>query len=731
MAPVGSRVPRLDGRDKVTGRAIYVDDITVPDMLFGHTVRSKVARARIDSVTLDPAFDWTGITVVTADDITAEGGENVVHLIEDDQPALALDKIDHIDEPIALVACADRERAIEAAAHVQVAVTPLEPLLDMTKSEGVASHIRLEDGDLEAAFARADHIFEGEYRTGAQEQLYIENQGIIALPRTDGGITVKGSLQCPYYVHRALKRLMGLDDSRVAVIQTVTGGGFGGKEEYPSMIAGHAALLARKSGHPVKIIYERDEDLRATTKRHPSIVTHRTGVMSDGTLVCTEINVLFDAGAYITLSPVVLSRGLLHACGPYRYDAVVVDGRAMLTNSVPAGAFRGFGAPQVTFAYERHLDYIAGRLGIDKLEFRYKNTLGLGDRTPTGQVLDHSVAGRQVIDSVVASANYQERRVQSTNLDDPKTGERRRRGVGLSYFFHGAGFTGNGEAYLKGKVALELLAGGRVLVKTASTDIGQGTVTIFPQIAAQTMGIDVHDVEMAPPDTSQVPDSGPTVASRTTMVVGKVVQEAAQEILDKVMDGAPDGADFAQAADTYLESHGPLRVDATFRSPPNIQWDPDTYLGDAYPCFGWACDIVEVEVDLDTAEVFITRFDTAQDAGKIIHPVLAQGQVEGGSLQALGHACMEEVVWRDGGMRNDRLTNYIIPTCLDAPEMHVELIEVPYDYGPFGAKGIGEMPMDGGAPAVIAAIEHALGVPVPNEIPLTPERLLPVLKEVV
>jgi CO/xanthine dehydrogenase Mo-binding subunit len=477
------------------------------------------------------------------------------------------------------------------------------------------------------------------------------------------------------------------------------------------------------------LVYERGEDLRATTKRHPSVVHHRTGVMNDGRLVASDVQVLFDAGAYVTLTPVVLSRGLLHAAGPYRYDAVRVHGKATITNSVPAGAFRGFGAPQVTFAYERHLDYIARELGISPLEMRLKNTLQIGDRTPTGQILKESVAGRVVVDRVVASSGYEERFLAPKNLDDPQSGARRRRGVGLSYFFHGAGFTGNGEAYLKGKVALELLPSGRVRILTASTDIGQGVLTIFPQIAADTLGAPLSLIEMAPADTSKVPDSGPTVASRTTMVVGKVVLEAAKDLREKVMKGAPEGSSFEEAARTYASQNGSLRVDATFATPPGTEWEPETYRGDAYPCFGWAADVVEVEVDLDTGDVFITDFHTAHDAGRVIHPVLAEGQVEGGSLQALGHAVMEEVVWRDGGMANDRLTNYIIPTSLDAPEMATELVEIPYTYGPFGAKGIGEIPMDGGAPAVIAAIENALGHPVPNVLPLTPERLLPVLEE--
>ena len=726
---VGHPIPRLDGPDKVTGAARYVDDLVEPGMLHGWTVRSRDAHARIDAVRLDPDYDWTGIAVVTAADVLAGGGENVIHLMDDDQPALAVDRVHHPAEPIALVAAATRERAREAAAHVIVETTPLEPELDMEGDVRVARDLRIGRGDLAAAFARADRVVEATYRTGSQEHIYIEPQGVIAIPREDGGMTVKGSLQCPFYVLRALERVLGLPAERIAVIQTVTGGGFGGKEEYPSMLAAHASLLARHTGRPVKIVYERGEDMRATTKRHAAVVRHRTGVMADGTLVCADIELRVDAGAYVTLTPVVLSRAVLHAAGPYRMDAVQIRGRAMLTHSVPAGAFRGFGAPQVTFAYERHMDRIARELDIDPLALRRRNMFRRGDLTPTGQVLDESFGADAVLAKALERSDYVARRQASGPVLDAPDGRRLRRGVGLSFFHHGAGFTGNGEAKLKGKVALDLLSDGRLRIRSASTDIGQGTCTIFPQIAAEVLGIAPEGILMATPDTSQVPDSGPTVASRTTMVVGKVVHDAATEVARRVATVAADGP-FEARARAYVAAHGPLTVNATFESPPNIAWDDATYQGDAYPCFAWAADVVEVTVDMDTAEVRVDRLTTAHDAGRIIHPVLAEGQVEGGTLQALGFATMERVIAPGGVMLNDRLTNYIIPTALDAPEMDVSLVESPYGYGPYGAKGLGEIPMDGGAPAVLAAIEDALGVPVPDEVPLLPERLLATVQEV-
>jgi CO/xanthine dehydrogenase Mo-binding subunit len=727
MSIIGGSIDRVDGYDKVTGRAIYIDDITLDGMLYGRTIRSSIAHGRIRAIRFDPSFDWTGVVRVTAEDITALGCENVVHLMEDDQPVLAVDVIHHPDEPVALVAADTPERATEAARHVIVDVEALPAQLDYEASTVILNERSIERGDVEAVFARADRVIEGTYHTGLQEQLYIEPQGMLAIPGDDGSMTVKGSLQCPYYVHRAIKRFFGLPDDKVAVVQTVTGGGFGGKEEYPSILGCHAALLARKSGRPVKIVYERSEDLRATTKRHRTVVHHRTAIQDDGTLLAAMVDITMDGGAYVTLSPVVLSRGVIHAVGPYRYDALRIDGRIVGTNTPPAGAFRGFGAPQVTFAYERHMDHIAQTLGMEPLALRMKNRIQVGDESATGQVIDVSFGGDMVLDDALARSDYENKRRAAQAHNARADCGPVRKGVGMSYFFHGAGFTGNGEEKLKGKVGMSLLSGGRVRIDTASTDIGQGTLTIFAQIAADTLNIPVASVVIAPHDTSKVPDSGPTVASRTAMVVGKVVQDASRAILERLGESA--GQSFAQRGDEYLASNDSLAVECTYKGPPNVEWDDDTYLGDAYPCYAWAVDVVEVSVDMDTAHVTIDHLTTTQDAGKVLHRVLCEGQIEGGTLQGLGFATSEEVVLRDGRMVNDRLTNYIIPTTLDAPEMDVGLVEAPFPHGPFGAKGIGEMPIDGVAPAVLAAIEHAVGGPLPNVIPLTPERLLAALED--
>src|ERR1700726_3469555 len=382
----------------------------------------------------------------------------------------------------------------------------------------------IEKGDMESALKNADYIVEAEYTTGAQEQLYIENNGMIAAFDPQQGITVWGSLQCPYYVHKALMELCGLPEDRVRVVQMETGGAFGGKEDYPSMLAAHATLLAIKSGKPVKIVYDRMEDMAATTKRHPSRTRHRTAVSKDGKILGGEIEFTIDGGAYKTLTPVVLSRGALHAGGPYYWPSVRIRAKSVATNAPPHGAFRGFGAPQSLFAMERHMDFIAHTLGISPIEVRRRNFLRPGQTTTTEQVVQEQIDLGKLLDRALELAEYRAKKDTFTkeNLNADK-----KKGIGIAAFLHGAGFTGSGERYLNSLVGVETCPGGTVRVLVSSTEFGQGTKTVLCQIAAEALGLPYESVEIASADTNQVPNSGPTVASRTVMVVGKLVQSAA------------------------------------------------------------------------------------------------------------------------------------------------------------------------------------------------------------
>ena len=701
---VGRNVRRKEGQDKVSGAARYIDDLAFPGLLYGRTTRATIPCGEIVDVAFD--FDTAGFTIVDFRDIP---GRNVVALIDDDQPCLAERRIEHYAEPILLLAHADRERLTQAA--VRVNYREMRPNYDPHASSHSFKTIAIDKGDIDAGFAAADIVVEGEYRTGHQEQLYIEPNGIVAVPE-NGGIAVYGSMQCPYYVHRALTVLLNLPERRVRVVQTETGGGFGGKEEYPSTIAGHAALLALKANRPVKIVYDRVEDMVATTKRHPAIVRHRTGVTRDGRLTALDIDVVLDGGAYATLSAVVLSRGVLHATGPYRCEHVRIRGRAMKTNTPPNGAFRGFGAPQTQFAVEVHMDRIAAQLGLDPVRIRELNALRPGDTTATGQRMGRDCSALQVLREAVSRSDFRRRRAALTRARGRNGHARTARGIGLSLFFHGSGFTGGGEVKLASKASLALTdRGARILV--ASTEIGQGTRTMHAQIVADTLGVPYDCVDVNAADTADVPDSGPTVASRTCMIVGRLLQRCAEEMRARLGQMTPR---------QYRRRHGDLVITKEYEKPAEIAWDDATYRGDAYGSYGWACDVVEVDVDLDTWQAMPVRVTTAHEIGKAIHPVLAAGQVEGGTAQGLGYAILEEVVMRDGRMANAQLTNYTIPTTMDTPDIDVVILENPYTYGPFGAKGVGEMPIDGPAPAVVNALRHA-GFDL-REIPATPERLM-------
>ena len=736
---VGTRVLRKEGRLKVEGRAQYVDDLRFPGMLHGVTVRSDVPRGWLLGVHLEgDDVPWDEIVVVRAQDIP---GSNVVTLIVDDQPFLAEDIVRHVGEPVLLLAHADKGVVEKARRAVRLEIEEVPAVLDLRQalepdapmvwgSGNVLKRLEMSKGDADPAWdsvwAGADHIVEGEYETGGQEQLYIEPQGVIAIADAES-VTVWGSVQCPYYVHKALGPLLDVAPERVRVVQTTTGGGFGGKEEYPSILAGHAALLARKAGRPVKMIYDRAEDMAVTPKRHPSLTKLRAAVSSDGRLLALDIDFVLDGGAYATISSVVLSRGLIHAAGPYRCDHVRAVARAVATSTPPYGAFRGFGAPQSCFALERHLDKIARVVGLEPDELRRRNLLRPGDTTATGQVVDQPIDLPALLGRALTTVDWDRKRAAfAAHNADP--GHTTKKGLGVATFFHGSGFTGSGEVRLASVVGVRATREGRVEVLAASTEIGQGTNTIFAQIAADAAGVPYDQVDVLQPDTDVVPDSGPTVASRTVMVVGKLVERAAGAIPETLqraglLGEAYEPADFAAACARYFETHDALEASARYQPPPGITWDEATYRGAAYAAYAWAAYVAEVSVDTVTWEAQVDDFVAVQDIGTVVHPLLAAGQIEGGVAQAIGYALTERVLLQQGRMVNGTMTNYIMPTAVDLPPIRVLFEEVPFEHGPSGAKGVGELPHDGPAPAVVNAVAHALGFDV-DAIPATPELLL-------
>jgi CO/xanthine dehydrogenase Mo-binding subunit len=743
---IGTSVPRKEGREKVTGRARYVDDLSFPGMLYGTTVRSSVPRGRIRAIHFDPAIPWTEFTIVTAKDIP---GKNCIALLIEDQPCLADEFVNHPEEAIVLLAHPDKYLLEEARRAVQIEIEPFPAIFAIEGSlarkeiiwgeDNIFKSFHVEKGDVDAAWSSADFFVEGTYETGAQEQLYIEPQGMIAQANGSAGsadstaasVTVWGSLQCPYYVHKALVRLFGLPKDKIRVVQTETGGGFGGKEEYPSMLAGHAALLAWKSGKPVKMIYDRAEDMVATTKRHPSCTHHKTAVTRNGKLLAMEIDFTIDGGAYETLSPVVLSRGTIHAAGPYDCPNVRISSRAVATNMPPHGAFRGFGAPQSVFALERHLDRVAEAVGLAPEELRRRNFIHEGQTLAVHQVIRETVKMDRLMDRALELSGYHAKR-QHFQQENPSSAIKR--GIGFAAFLHGAGFTGSGEEYLASEAALDLTPDGRVRVFAGSTEMGQGANTVFAQIAAETLGLEIDRIEIMQPDTAMVPNSGPTVASRTTMIVGKLVESAARAVQKSLFDAGflqpkYNAADFANACQQYISKFGNLRSLIKYEHPQDLHWDDARYQGDAYGAYAWAVYVAEVSVDTRTAEVHVEDFVAVQEVGKVINPVLAAGQIEGGVAQGIGFALYENVVWQEGRMSNGQMTNYIMPTSMDVPPIRVFFEEIPYARGPAGAKGIGELPLDGTAPAIANAIANATSANI-TRIPVTPEVLLEMLEYV-
>jgi CO/xanthine dehydrogenase Mo-binding subunit len=732
---VGTSVPRKEGRDKVKGTARYVDDIRLPGMLYGATVRSKIARGTIKRISFSPEIDWGEYVIATAKDIP---GKNCIALILDDQPCLADGGINHPEEPVVLLAHADKYALAKAVEGVVIEADPLPAIYSMEESEkkteiiwgtdNIFKSFLIEKGDVDGVWAQADLIVEGEYFTGAQEHLYIENNGIIAAFEPVAGITLWGSLQCPFYVHKALMALCGLPEEKVRVVQTETGGAFGGKEEYPSMIAGHAALLAMKAGRPVKIVYDRLEDMVATTKRHPSRTRHRTALSKDGKILGGEIDFTIDGGAYATLSSVVLSRGTIHAGGPYFWPNVRIRSKAVATNAPPHGAFRGFGAPQSLFAMERHMDRIAKTVGLSPVEVRRRNFLQPGQTTTTEQIIREPIDLSGLLDKSLAHAGYEEKKRKFAR--DNKTSTTKR-GMGIAAFLHGAGFTGSGERYLDSVVGIEGTEDGNVRILVSSTEFGQGTNTVLCQIAAETLRIPYECVAIAQADTTIVPNSGPTVASRTAMVVGNLVRSAAIGLIQTLQsdgslkEGYTSG-EFGDACRKYVAEKGVLRSLARYRSPEGVFWDDVTYKGEAYAAYAWAVYIAEVSVDLTTYAAKVEDLVALQEVGKVMHPVLAKGQIIGGVAQAIGLALYENVLWENGRMLNGQMTNYIMPGSCDLPSIRVIFEEIGNQHGAYGAKGIGELPMDGPAPAILNGVVDALGVAL-DSIPLLPEDIFEAL----
>lgn len=694
MKDISKSVVRKDHEEKITGSCKYVADYDSKGVLIGKLVRSKKAHGKLIGINFPKMPN--GYMSVTYEDVP---GINEVHIVKDDTPVFAKDSVEYIGEPVAMIIGPDEKIVNELVKETELIIDELEPVLDILKSDTVFFDYEYTKGDHVKAFKEADKVYEETFSTGYQEQAYLETQGMMAEPEEDGKILVHGSMQCVYYVHNAVKKVLGSDDFHIR--QDPTGGGFGGKEAWPSIVASEVAVAAYKAKKPVRLVFDRREDLEFTSKRHPSITHYRVAV-KDGRVTAMDIDVKFNAGAYTTLSAVVLQRGLICADGVYNIPNLIVKGKALKTNTVPNGAYRGFGAPQTFFPVETIMSHIAQDMGKEPLEFKREHLVKQGDMTSTSGMYHFPVPLEDMIEEVAKASGFYEKRKKYSE----KQSGRYRRGIGISMHFHGAGFTGAGERDLIKAVAkLKKHKDGTVEVLAANGEIGQGLRTTFPKIVAHELGIPLDRVYYNWPDTGKVPDSGPTVASRSLMVVGELMRRLAIKLKEIWKDGEEQ------------------IVEERFREPSFvIPFNLDIFQGDAYPTYAWGVQAVEIELDTLTGLMKNLGTWASFDVGTPADYNIVMGQMEGGLLQGLGYSSMEKMDYdKNGRIRNNNFSDYLIPTSMDVPNMNVQLHVEEYPDGPYGAKGAGELPLVGVPAAYVEAVSQALGGVRINHIPFTQE----------
>lgn len=696
---ISTSVTKSDHRIKFDGSAKYIADIKLRDMLQAKTLRSEKSSATIKSINIPKLKE--GYFIIEGKDVP---GINKVKVIENDQPIFSDKEVNYIGEPILLVVGPKIEEVINIINNIEVDYEEKEVVLDIRDSKKVFAKYEYTKGNIDETIKSATKIIEEEFETGYQEQAYIEPQGTIGLYE-DGKSTVYGSMQCPYYVKGAVVQALGFKEDDVRIVQSTTGGAFGGKEDYPSLICSQVAVAAYKTKKAVRLIFDRVEDMISTTKRHPALIKFKTALDNKNEIIGMDIDITLNGGAYSGLSSVVLQRALLCASGVYNISNLRVKGRVVKTNTVPTGAFRGFGGPQSIFAIEGHMSHIAKRIGRETLEFKKAYFAKTGEDTPTCGKYAYDIKLDEMLEKAEKISNYSNKYKAYKNQ-----GGKIRKGIGISIFLHGCGFTGSGERdYIKAKVKLVKHDDDRVEILVSNTDMGQGLQTTLRKIVAKVLNINYEDIIYNNPDTLYVPDSGPTVASRSVMVTGKLLERAAIELKKNWIPGKKQ------------------IIEKNYKHPNLIPWDELKFQGDAYPSFSWGINVVEVEVNTLTAVSEIIGIWTVFDIGNAIDERIMEGQIQGGVIQGIGYGAFENMECdKEGRIKQNSITDYIIPTAKDVVRMENKLVDNPCDIGPFGAKGAGELTLVGGAPAYVSAVENALGIGV-NKLPLTSERIMEVL----
>ena len=721
---LGRDVARLDAAEMVFGKPIYTADLLPENIVHVKVVRAPHPHALIKRIDVSEAAGMKDVlAVLTHRDIP---GKNLSSTIIPDRPLLAHDKTRCIADALALVVAETPLQADEAAERVKIeyeelpvvsdpleALKPTSPKLH--EKGNLAAHYKVRKGDVEKGFEESETVVEDTYRTPFQEPAPLEPEAAFAYPDRDGGVTIVGSIQNPFYVRGGVARILGLPQEKVRIIVPAMGGSFGGKsDEAPWDVSAFAALASMKTGRPAACIYTRDESIIAHSRRHAFIIRHRLGATGEGVLKAAEVEIYADTGAYASVGPHVLLRAVVHAAGPYIIPNVKVDGYLVYTNNTMAGSMRGFGNPQVLFAAESQIDRLARKLGMDPLELRLKNVLRDGSVTSTGQRLVEKVSLGDCLRVVASRLGWSDR--------GRRSGESVvRRGLGIAAVFHGNSM--GPEGLDRSEAEVEVDVDGTVRVRTGLTEYGTGASTSLAQIAAETLGVPLENVVVERVDTSRSPDSGGTFASRTVAMGGGAVRVAAERLRRRI-EGMMREAGFKGRITDFIKSmlREPVSERAEFTAP-LVDFDPEKGSGTPYLQYTWGAVGVEVEVDSETGEVSVKRVVAAFDVGRALRPSLVKGQIEGGIAQGLGFALMEELVHRDGWVKNPSLSDYYIPTFVDVPEIESIILENPGVLNPLGTRTIGEPPICGPAPAIANAVEDAVGVRV-TSLPITAEKVL-------
>ncbi len=719
---IGESPIRPDGIPKVQGRFEFSGDAFADDMLWGATVRSAHVKARIVSIDTAPALAMAGVhAVLTIDDVP---GKRTCGQAVSDQPVLADGETRFWGEPVAIVAAVDHATAVLAARSVRVEYEPLEPLVDPEQAFDRGETFRVMEIINGAQDLRGEIVVEGTYETGTIDQAMLGTEAGLAVPDGVGGVDLHIATQWIHEDHEQVYASLGLEPDQVRIHLSGIGGAFGAREDLTLQI--HLCLLALHTGRPVKMVYDRAESFAAHVHRHPSKMWYRHEADRDGNLVRVEARLVLDGGAYQTTSAAVLANAAYFATGPYRCPSVRIDAAAVRTNNPPAGAMRGFGAVQVCFAYESQMDRLAAALGMDPIELRLRNALDHGDLIPTtGQRIEGSLPVAEVIRSLAAlplpddDRDDPRRLPGGTGLTTPPGAVRR--GVGFAVGIKNLAFS---EAFDDYAEVRAVLTPEGLRLETAAAEVGQGMVTVLEQIGRTATGLD--RVEVVFVDTSRIGSAGSTSASRQTQMTGGAALRAAEAVRETALarvggdDLDAEGVRREGALVATLEevlAEGPIEELVRFRHPPTTGPN-ETGQGDVHAGFVVAAHRAVVDVDPELGLVRVVQIDTAQDVGRALHPESVRGQIEGGIMQGMGMAVMEELLVDGGEIRNPSFTDYLLPTFLDAPAIEAVLIEEPDHWGPFGAKGVGEPPTISSTPAVVAAIRAATG----RELPRAPVR---------